>query len=219
MKRLLVSILIMCMPLSVVWATANPIDEQEFVDFLATVATNPSTDGQRASVDSLINVVRSDGHSLDNVLDWAVKYLLDSRSPLYMPQLYDSLFVMDRVGRKAMDFDYADTLGNVHSLYSSNLADTTVLFFYAADCDHCVATLRKWSLEPSSMPEVLRTGRVLAVCLNDDNELWRSSLRLLPKNWTPVRDLDGLIARRRYDLRQLPHTVIIDSLLMVLPVK
>lgn len=215
---------------------AVPVSEQDFVDFLAMVLSDSSIERSRARVDSLVDSVSLDQREQDEVLDWAAKYLLDDRSPIYSPSAYDSLFVMDRVGRKAMDFNYVDTLGNRSSLYSSATVDTTVLFFYSADCDHCLALLSKWSRSSDLLPSILRCShdstpvdvhrcshdstsvKVLAICLNDDEDLWRKSISLLPAGWIPVRDSDGLIARRRYDLRRLPHLVALNRALKVVSV-
>lgn len=206
MRKFLIIIMIGCLPLFTQKAAAGtPVDEQEFVDFLATLPTLSSVKAEREKVDSIVDVLKGYPTELDKVLDWAAKYLLDKRSPIYNPQLYDSIFVLDSPGRTPLDFNFKDTTGRKSTLYTSCKGDTTVIFFYSPDCDHCTSRLKEWQEKPSTMPEVLRSGHVLAVCLIDDDDLWRKSIVLLPKNWTPVMDLDGLIARRRYDLRELPH--------------
>lgn len=198
-------------------AAAQTVSEQEFVDFLARLTYVPTMAGRQAKADSLTSRYWVQPQQLDTVLDYAAKYLLDRRSPLYAPVAYDSLFVMDRPGHRLPDFNFKDTLGRVSSLYALMQADTLcateaaeaplTLFFYSADCDHCLTLLRQWQQTPSAMPSRLNDGHVLAVCLNEDDNLWKASLSLLPKHWTPVRDQDNLLARRRYDLRQLPHVV------------
>lgn len=208
MKKLLVILIAGCMSLHAAVATAGNVpNEQEFVDFLAMLPSAPSTGEARKEVDSLTVAFGNDYAQLDIVLDWAAKYLLDDRSPIYNPQLYDSLFVMDMPGRRALDFSFADTTGRKGTLYTLEDSDTTTVFFYSADCDHCMSLLRQWHGSSAAIPESLRRKHVMAVCLNDDEPLWQQSVALLPAGWTPVRDLDGLIARRRYDLRQLPHVV------------
>lgn len=223
-QRLLIILCALCLTANVAVAQAQTINEQEMVNFFAVLPAMPLTES-RVKVDSLVDGLRSNKQQLDEVLDWAAKYLLDSRSPICNLQLYDSLFVMDRLGCRPMDFNFVDTLGHKSSLYAllkddiltavfsdkaSEDSASLVLFFYSADCDHCTTLLRWWHEHPEGLPCELRRGHVLAVCLNDDETLWHKSIRFLPKQWTPVRDLDGLIARRRYDLRQLPHTVIIN---------
>lgn len=211
MKRIAFIFLLSLVLLPMRAVAGNPIDEQEMVDFLAVLSSEQPGKAGQARVDSLIDSLRPDQKQLDAVLDWAAKYLLDDRSPIFNPQLYGYYFVMDRRGKQVLDFNFSDTLDNKSSLYTSALADTTVLFFYSADCDHCISLLKEWQQNHEAMPEPLRMGKVIAVCLNDDEALWRQSIRLLPEKWYPVRDLDGLIARRRYDLRILPHIVTITN--------
>lgn len=221
-QRLLIYLCVMSLAARVVVAHAQTMSEQEMVNFLAALPSMSIVEG-RTSVDSMIDKLQTDESQLDEALDWAAKYLLDNRSPIFNPQLYDSLFVLDRPGRRPLDFSFVDTLGHKSSLYTllkrdtlstvfANKAlednDSIVLFFYSADCDHCTTLLRWWHEHPDGMPRELLHHHVLAVCLNDDEALWRKSLRLLPQSWLPVRDLDSLIARRRYDLRVLPHICI-----------
>lgn len=221
-QRLLIYLCVLSLAARVVVAQAQTISEQEMVNFLAALPSMSIVEG-KTRVDSLIDKLRTDESQLDEALDWAAKYLLDNRSPIFNPQLYDSLFVLDRPGRRPLDFCFVDTLGHKSSLYVLLKRDTLstvfankaseengsiVLFFYSADCDHCTTLLRWWHEHPDGMPRELLHHHVLAVCLNDDEALWRKSLRLLPQSWLPVRDLDSLIARRRYDLRVLPHICI-----------
>lgn len=206
MKRIVLFLILTFVPyFSFVSLACKPMTEQEFVNFLASLTTVQSAKSGREKVDSVVRPLRKDLSKLDEVLDWAAKYLLDESSPMYSPRLYDSLFIMGKYGRKPLDFRFRDDSGSETTLYKAYPNGGVTLFFYAADCDHCMSLLRQWKDKSHLMSEELRGDSVLAVCVGGDDRLWHESIMLMPHNWRAVRDLDELIVRRRYDLRVLPY--------------
>ena len=122
-----------------------------------------------------------------------------------------ALFLRNKVGEKAENFDYVLANGRETSLYNS-VSRLTLLLFYDPECDTCHSTLYALSSDPK-VKELVDNGLyILCIYAFGDEESWRHHLSELPPFATAGMDKKGMIlSESLYDLKALPTIYLLDE--------
>ena len=122
-----------------------------------------------------------------------------------------ALFLRNKVGEKAENFDYVLANGRETSLYNS-VSGLTLLLFYDPECDTCHSTLYALSSDPK-VKELVDNGLyILCIYAFGDEESWRHHLSELPPFATAGMDKKGMIlSESLYDLKALPTIYLLDE--------
>lgn len=209
------------------------VTEQGFADFV-NLLNNIPIDKARMAIN--INLKKSlvDTNMFLHFTSLYEKYLYDPNSPfrseeLYIPALQfivnDSsidatnkirpssqleLALKNRVGDKAVDFEYTLLSGKKQSL--NNLkSEYTILFFYNPDCETCKA-VREQILVSDVVNNMKGRIKILALYPDKDIELWRKYYDNIPKEWINAYDDGEFITRKNiYDLKAIPTLYLLDK--------
>ena len=121
----------------------------------------------------------------------------------------------NRLGDKALDFNYLTAQGKNGSLYGVK-ADYLLIFFYNLGCPACKevrAGLAEVFAEPS-MVSLLTSGRlkVLAVYPDEDMSEWDKYVGDIPAGWINAYDpVQEINKNELYDLRAIPSLYLLDK--------
>lgn len=117
----------------------------------------------------------------------------------------------NRPGSIAADFVFEQADGTTNSLHQW-VKQTTLLVLYSADCGHCAEVLTKLK-QHDELAAAVEQGamNVLAVCIDDNRELWRSQTGTLPKQWGVGYDGGSIMDADSYELSDLPAIYVLDS--------
>lgn len=122
-----------------------------------------------------------------------------------------ALFLRNKVGEKAENFDYVLANGRETSLYNS-VSGLTLLLFYDPECDTCHSTLYALSSDPKVKEMVDNGLHILCIYACGDEESWRHHLSELPPFATAGMDKKGVIlSESLYDLKALPTIYLLDE--------
>lgn len=122
-----------------------------------------------------------------------------------------ALFLRNKVGEKAENFDYVLANGRETSLYNS-ISGLTLLLFYDPECDTCHSTLYALSKDPRVKEMVDNGLHILCIYAFGDEESWRHHLSELPPFATAGMDKKGVIlSESLYDLKALPTIYLLDE--------
>ena len=119
---------------------------------------------------------------------------------------------INRIGRKAADFSFADSRGKVRSLYDIE-APYTLLFFSNPGCEACMAIIEMLK-EDQKVTEMVSSGflAVVNVYIDEDIQAWRDYMQVYPKSW--YNGFDHELAIRNeglYSVRAIPSLYLLDN--------
>ncbi|MGN0213901.1 MAG: DUF5106 domain-containing protein [Muribaculaceae bacterium] len=117
----------------------------------------------------------------------------------------------NRPGSVAADFTFEQADDTKHSLHEW-VKSPTLLVLYSADCDHCHEVLTQLQQHEALAYAVERgTMSVLAVCIDDNRDLWRSQLGVMPRQWTVGYDGGRIMDAESYELSALPAIYVLEA--------
>ncbi|MDR2955027.1 MAG: DUF5106 domain-containing protein [Prevotella sp.] len=124
-----------------------------------------------------------------------------------------NLLMKNRIGEKAVDFDYTLASGKNGNLYSTH-AENILLYFFNPDCESCREATH--SLKQSAIINKAVSGgalKILAVYPDKDINLWRSHLEEIPSGcWINSYDQgQHIIDDNRYDLKAIPTLYLLNK--------
>lgn len=121
----------------------------------------------------------------------------------------------DSVG--AQDFTCETVDGRRMKLSELPAGRETLLLFYDPDCSDCRQELFAMR-HSTALRRAVNDGRlqVLAVCVGDDERLWRQSCEELPPAWTLAIAREDLSQHPCYDTSSLPMLYLLDNKKQVL---
>ena len=170
------------------------------------------------------------------ITDLADKYLYDPNSPMrneefYIPVL-DAMLASpvleeiekvrpkarrelaqkNRIGTKALNFNYTLASGTQGSLYQQK-SDYTLLFINNPGCHACTETIEALKNAPI-INQLLEQKRLTVLSIYPDEELdeWRKHLNEFPKEWVNGYDKTFAIKEQQlYDLKAIPTLYLLNK--------
>jgi peroxiredoxin len=131
--------------------------------------------------------------------------LLCQISPLFLLLAFAGAVLADSAPKEAPDFSVPDLSGKVQTL-SSYRGRIVVLNFWATWCPECVRELPSLSAFGEANKDVV----VLAVASERNPETVRNFLSSSPVKFPLIVDASGDIFVKKYMIRALPSTIIVD---------
>lgn len=209
--------------------------EQFFADYI-NVLNYASTAAAEKSIRDLTNKAVADTTMQYCFMELFEKYLYDPNSPMrnedfYIPYL-ETLIASDhvaeidkvrprselamarknRVGSKALDFNYTMAGGRESSLYNTK-ADYLILFINNPGCPACKEYIDM--LQNSRIvQEMLREGTLKILALYPDADLkeWLAYQPHMPASWINAYDRNTVIkSKELYDLKAIPTLYLLDK--------
>ena len=189
-------------------------------------------------VDSALSMffekVGPDEAAMENVMNLAEHYLNDPASPVRNEGLYIRflnallssgtadrtarmwaeeelrLAMLNRPGTPANDFEFEDRDGRRRSLYQLQ-GEKILLIFYDPECPHCNDILREIA-GSRRLNAAIAAGNitVAAIYAEGKRDVWRSTCREMPAEWTVGYDLSGILDNDLYDLPAMPLLYLLD---------
>lgn len=216
------------------------ITEQAFVDYI-NILSYVSKEKVNESLQYTLKKVEPNPEMYTHFASLFEKYFYEANSPFrneefYLPILQSlvksdilseenrstyqfqlDMAMKNRVGDKAIDFDYTLPSGKTENLHSIK-SEYLVLMFSNPGCHTCEAVTRELnelaSLKKAfSMNTSTRTMiTVITVFPDADLSGWRSHLNELPKNWIHSYDNGMQITKKRlYDIKAIPTLYLLDK--------
>lgn len=212
-----------------------PFVEQAFSNFIS-VFPYASEEGRSKAVETLVGRAEADSVALSIVKDIAEIYLYEPASPVFSEEYYllflqrfaDSTvlneaervrtqteiedMLRNRPGNTAPNFTFTTLSGTEQSLYDTETAPKTLLFFFDPDCDHCEIAIETLRTCPQ-LDRAIKGGEVSVVAIypGDDVEGWRRKAKKIPSSWI-VGINDGTIDEDElYDFPSMPTIYLLDS--------
>lgn len=172
----------------------------------------------------------------ETIISLAEKYLYDPNSPFRNEEYYlhfagrmaiyngfepeirakysyhKEMCSLNRIGRKAADFRFADSRGKFRNLYDIQ-AQTTLLFFSNPGCDACMNIIEMLKNDPK-VSEMITAGvlAVLNIYIDEDLEAWKEYMPAYPEEWYNGFDPDLKIRTDNlYNVRAIPSVYILDK--------
>ncbi len=116
----------------------------------------------------------------------------------------------NRLGTKAIDFNYVLENGKESSLYKTS-SEFTILMFIDPDCHNCKKVMEQMKLS-SVLSENSKKVKVLTIYAGDNFNRWLKEVPLLNKNWINGCDKEmKLMEGPLYDLRPTPSLYLLDK--------
>lgn len=188
---------------------------------------------QKNSIKSFVSLAYKNEQTFGRILYWLDQILYDSSSPHYNEDIYLQLMTevvssdadsvmklipkerlkmmnLNRVGKPANDFEFADKSGKVYRLYEVS-APLLLLVFNNPDCSLCHQTEEAMSGN-TYIQNMLKSGqlKVLAITPDADIKMWKK--HKYPSSWLTGIDKVGTIYRNRlYDIQRLPCIYLLDK--------
>lgn len=211
------------------------ITEQAWADYCDILNHVPLETAQEA-MRNTIERTYADRKVFDYITDLADKYLYDPNSPMrneefYIPVLdamLDAPLLKDiekvrpkarrelaqknRIGTKALDFNYTSASGTQSSLYRQK-ADYTLLFINNPGCHACTETIEELK-QATVINQLLEQKRLIILSIYPDEEVdeWRKHLNDFPKEWLNGYDKKFAIKEKQlYDLKAIPTLYLLNK--------
>ena len=211
------------------------VAEQAWVDYCDLLEHVPLSDAQTA-IKETIGRAGKNKKMLDFFAELADKYLYDPNSPMrneefYIPVL-DAMLASpvleeiekvrpkarrelaqkNRIGTKALNFNYTLASGTQGSLYQQK-SDYTLLFINNPGCHACTETIEALKNAPI-INQLLEQKRLTVLSIYPDEELdeWRKHLNEFPKEWVNGYDKTFAIKEQQlYDLKAIPTLYLLNK--------
>lgn len=212
------------------------ITEQGVVDFLNLLTTQVPPQTAEKSLQLFCRQFAAHNQARREIPELVKKYLYESNSPLHNepffatfltvmeqePALKDDptrsrwtflqeLMRRNNPGQKATDFTYYTPSSKRNTLYHTP-GKLTILFFYDPQCENCHRTLLGMKAS-HELAEATAKGEItlLAVYVEEDEDVWRNTLNELPENWLAVTDRGSIHTDALYDLKAMPSLYLLDA--------
>ncbi|MDR2233037.1 MAG: DUF5106 domain-containing protein [Tannerella sp.] len=131
------------------------------------------------------------------------------------PQTLLTMAYQNRLGTKALDFQYTDISGKVWSMYQSR-TDYILLFFNNPECSTCREHVEAMRNEPIFNRLIReRKLQILSIYTDQDVEMWKNNVSLYPDYWIVGYDQTFSIGTK-YDLKASPTLYLLDGNKIVL---
>lgn len=211
------------------------VTEQAWADYCDILNRVPLETAQEA-MRKTIEQTNVDKKVFTYITDLADKYLYDPNSPMrneefYIPVL-DAMLASpvleeiekvrpkarrelaqrNRIGTKALNFNYTLASGTQGSLYQLK-TDYTLLFINNPGCHACAET--KEALKNSPIINQLLSQKkltVLSVYPDEELDEWRKHLNEFPKEWINGYDKKFVIKEQQlYDLKAIPTLYLLNK--------
>ena len=119
---------------------------------------------------------------------------------------------LNRLGRKAADFRFADSRGRIHTLHGIE-APYTLLFFSNPGCEACLGIINMLKDEPKVSAMISDgTLAVLNIYIDEDLQAWKEYMPIYPDNWYNGFDPDFVIRNDElYSVRAIPSLYLLDK--------
>ena len=210
------------------------ITEQAYVDYIDLLFRLPLNKAQEEMKTMMLKSAQSNKKLFLYFTELADKYLYEPNSPALNEELYIPVLevmsqtpVLDdtekirpqlrlewayknRMGTKAVDFQYTDIAGKSGSLYQIT-AEYILLFFNDPACPSCKTQLE--NLRNSAVCNKLISDRkliILSMYTEQDLDEWKAHYSIYPSNWINVYDKSFTI-RDKYDLRASPTMYLLGK--------
>ena len=211
------------------------VTEQAWADYCDILNHVPLETAQEA-MRKTIERTNVDKKVFTYITDLADKYLYDPNSPMrneefYIPVLdvmLDSplleeiekvrpkarreLAQKNRIGTKALNFNYTSASGAQGSLYQQQ-AEYILLFINNPGCHACTETIDALKNAPI-INQLLEQKRLTVLSIYPDEELdeWRKHLNEFPKEWINGYDKKFAIKEQQlYDLKAIPTLYLLNK--------
>lgn len=214
-------------------ATDSALIEQSFSNFIALLPYADET-SRHSAVSILLNsATAGSAHAYNLIMSTAEHYLWDPESPYCSEELYlpfvdyamgrdkddivyadrRAVIMKNRPGSISPDFTVRDRNGGNIRLRNHNASVTTLLMFYAPDCDRCHSAIEALSAHPAINNAIANgTLRLLAVYIGDNTKAWTEHAATLPQSWHVAIDSQSTIDNDElYTIRATPSFYLIDS--------
>ena len=211
------------------------VTEQAWADYCDILNHVPLETAQQA-MRKTIERTNVDKKVFTYITDLADKYLYDPNSPMrneefYIPVL-DAMLASpileeiekvrpkarrelaqkNRIGTKALNFNYTLASGAQGSLYQQK-SDYTLLFINNPGCHACTETIEALKNAPV-INQLLAQQKLTVLSIYPDEELneWRKHLNEFPKEWINGYDKTFAIKEQQlYDLRAIPTLYLLNK--------
>ena len=208
--------------------------EQGFVDFLS-VFPHAENSVLKEAFRNMLKHALVDASRAETLIKLVENYLYHPNSPMLNEEYY-RLFLEEclqvkglsladrekmrfhlsavnknRVGTIAANFAFADMQNQVMQLHEVQ-AQSTLLFFYDADCEECKYVLSQME-ESAALKKIIESGRVkvVTVCIEGTDQQWKSITRTFPDSWMKGRIEDTSVLVSQYVLRAMPTIYLLDQ--------
>jgi len=204
----------------------EPFMERNFVNFV-NLYPHACPDSLPAITASFLKRATTDTPTRLLIYSLIEKYLSEPESPVFSDDSY-ILFLSEwvklkldpyeleepryslaaalknRPGTPAADFRFRTISGKTSSLYDTK-APRLLMVLYDPDCDHCMETIAQLRAD-STINSLISDGKlsVLAVYVESDEQLWRSTAPSMPSDWTIAADLSHILDSELYDIPTMP---------------
>lgn len=216
------------------------ITEQAWADY-CDILNHVSLENAQEAMRNTIERTYVERKVFDYITKLAEKYLYDPNSPMHNEELYipvldamlhapmlkevekvrpqalRELAQKNRIGTKAIDFDYTLASGISNTLYQQK-TDYTLLFFYNPGCLTCAETIEKLK-KATVIKQMIEQKRltVLSIYPDEEPEEWRQHLNDFPKEWINGYDKHFTIKEEQlYDLKAIPTLYLLNKEKIVL---
>ncbi|WP_195662228.1 DUF5106 domain-containing protein [Bacteroides congonensis] len=211
------------------------VTEQAWADYCDILNHVPLETAQEA-MRKTIERTNVDKKVFTYITDLADKYLYDPNSPMrneefYIPVL-DAMLASpileeiekvrpkarrelaqkNRIGTKALNFNYTLASGTQGSLYQQK-ADYTLLFINNPGCHACTETIDALKNSPI-INQLLAQKKLIVLSIYPDEELdeWKKHLNEFPKEWINGYDKKFIIKEQQlYDLKAIPTLYLLNK--------
>ncbi len=213
-------------------ATDSALVEQSFSNFITLLPHADETSRHRAVSILLNNAAAGSADGYNLIMSTAEHYLWNPESPYCSEELYlpfvdyaiardkDDIVYADRrdvimknrPGSISPDFTVRDRNGDNIRLRNHDVGVTTLLMFYAPDCDRCHSAIEALSADPAINNAIANgTLRLLAVYIGDNTKAWTEHAATLPQSWQVAIDSQSTIDNDElYTIRATPSFYLID---------
>ena len=119
---------------------------------------------------------------------------------------------LNRIGRPAADFRFADKRGVIRTLHGIK-SPYTLLFFSNPGCDACMNIINMLKAEPK-ISSMIEAGilAVLNIYIDEDLQGWREYMPIYPEEWYNGFDPDQVIRTDGlYNVRAIPSLYLLDK--------
>ena len=211
------------------------VTEQAWADYCDILNHVPLETAQQA-MRKTIERTNVDKKVFTYITDLADKYLYDPNSPMrneefYIPVL-DAMLASpileeiekvrpkarrelaqkNRIGTKALNFNYTLASGAQGSLYQQK-SDYTLLFINNPGCHACTETIEALKNAPV-INQLLAQKKLIVLSIYPDEELdeWKKHLNEFPKEWINGYDKKFIIKEQQlYDLKAIPTLYLLNK--------
>lgn len=138
--------------------------------------------------------------------------LLDEASKVRYEDGY-KLFLKNRVGQVAEDFDYITPDGTSRTLKTTAYQGDLLLVFYNPDCQTCVKVLEYLGKSERILAAIKNNSlSVLCIYAENDEEAWLDNLNKIPDFASVGMNSSGsILTQSLYDLKASPTLYLLDN--------